>query len=73
MLPKGYVLYETRKDFIKVAVTDFLLMTEDAPVTLSHKGKSYKRGLLDIIPTHLVGEVCSIRIYDLIKENTSHD
>lgn len=63
MLPAGYVLYEEEDDYIVVAVTNFLLMLEDCPKTIELKGTTWKREMIQAIPTALIGNVCSMRKY----------
>lgn len=66
MIPDGYRLYKEDKDHIKVAVVNFALMGQECPETIEHDGKEYKRGMMDVIPSNLVGHACSMRIYDLV-------
>ena len=65
MLPKGYHVYREFTDCIEVAVTDSLLMFEDAPETIEFKTRTYERGTLEVIPMPLATYACSLRTYNL--------
>ena len=73
MIPKGYVFYDAGEDYLIVGVTDFLKITEDAPATIEHNGKKYKRGMLEAIPSNEASQYCSIRRYDLIDSEIELD
>lgn len=66
MIPDGYRLYEEHEDRIKLAVVNFALMGQACPDKIEHEGKTYKRGTMDAIPSHLTGSVCSMRTYNLV-------
>lgn len=63
MLPKGYAVFEISEDFIVIGMTDFLLIFEDAAPIITYESITYRRGPLELIPTELVGHVCSMRKY----------
>ena len=65
MIPKGYRLYEEFDTSIVLAAVDYLLMFEDAPAIVDYEGKSYERGMIEAIPSELVGNCCSLRRYNL--------
>lgn len=67
-LPSGYSVIERGKDYIIIGMYNFLLMLQDADPYITYKGVTYKRGMLEAIPSHLIGNICSMRRYNKSKD-----
>ncbi len=61
MLPQGYRVISSEGNKIVVGMFDFLLMFEDAKPVIEYQGEKYRRGMIELIPSGLVGHCCSCR------------
>lgn len=66
-IPHGYEIYETGEDYIKILAVNFMLFCEDAPETFEYACKTYKRGMIEVMPKHLENYACSLRNYNLVE------
>ncbi len=55
------------KNEIAVGVRNFSLMGQKCLMEYEYDGKKYKRTNTDVIPKDLIGKICSVQVYKLIK------
>lgn len=68
-LPAGYQVWTEAAEVLTIAMTDFMLVFKDAECFIEYDGRTWMRGPLTIIPKECAGQVCSMREYNLVKEN----
>lgn len=56
------------KNEIAVGVRNFLLAGQSCLMEYEYEGKKYKRKHTDIIPRNLISKICSVQIYEEVKD-----
>ncbi len=56
------------KDEIAVGIKNFKLLGASCLMDYNYEGKVYKRIYSDAIPRNLIGQICSVQVYKLVKK-----